>query len=148
MKQGFTVVELLIVILIIAIISVIALPQFINAQDRGKQTQTVANLKNIGNAMTLYHTDHDSYPVTNSITWLQSKIEEAGYMTRVPIRDGWNQLLQVTSTEDNFTIWSCGKNNAPPCELSIGTEMIINNFSDQIIMQNGTLIQFPAGAQN
>ncbi|NQY43044.1 MAG: type II secretion system protein GspG [Legionellales bacterium] len=148
MDKGFTVVELLIVIIIIAIISVIALPQFINAQDRGKQSQTVGNLRSIGNAMALYHTDNNTYPVTTAIETLKTTLEEGGYMSSVPTTDGWDQTLQVTSTATAYTIWSCGKSNGNTCVVEASPKGVISIFTDQIILKDGAFVQYPAGAQN
>ena len=148
MNKGFTVVELLIVIIIIAIISVIALPQFINAQDRGKQSQTVGNLRSIGNAMALYHTDNNTYPVATSITAVKTALEDGGYMSAVPTKDGWDQVLQVTSTATTYSIWSCGKSNGDACVIESAPKGVISLFTEQIILVDGSFVQYPAGAQN
>ncbi len=148
MNKGFTVVELLIVIIIIAIISVIALPQFINAQDRGKQSQTVGNLRSVGNALALYHTDNNTYPVTISIDTVKSTLEDGGYMSSVPTTDGWDQTLQVVSTATTYSIWSCGKSNGDTCVIEAVPKGVISVFTDQIILIDSAFVQYPAGAQN
>jgi type II secretion system protein G len=146
--KGFTVVELLIVIIIIAIISVIALPQFINAQDRGKQTQTVANIRSIGNALSLYYTDNNEYPTATDMTALKTALENGGYMSAVPTKDGWDQDFQISATDTTYTLWSCGKSNGNTCAV-VGTPVgVISSFTDQIIYQDGSFLQYPAGAQN
>lgn len=148
-NQGFTVVELLIVIIIIAIIAVIALPQFINAQDRGKQSQTVANMRSISNAMALYHTDKNKYPTASNITAVKDALLSGNYMAKVPTIDGWGQEFQVSSIDRTYTIWSCGKGKgANGCNLVTGEPIgEINSFESQIIITDGAFTQYPAGTQ-
>lgn len=145
--KGFTVVELLIVIIIIAIISVIALPQFINAQDRGKQSQTVANLRSISNAMALYHADNNEFPAAANIATLKTALEDDGYMSQVPVNDGWEQTLQVLSSALTYSIWSCGKSNGNSCNVVAAPTGVISQFIEQIIMTDGAFTQYPSGVQ-
>lgn len=57
--QGFTLVELLVVIGIIAVIAAILFPVFARARARAYQTNCASNLKQIGLAMQLYTQDND-----------------------------------------------------------------------------------------
>jgi prepilin-type N-terminal cleavage/methylation domain-containing protein len=59
LNAAFTLIELLVVISIIAILAGIALPVFSQVQERGAQTKTLSNGKQIGLACKLYATDHD-----------------------------------------------------------------------------------------
>ena len=52
--KGFTLIELLIVVAIIGIIAAIAIPNLLNAIDRGKQKRTMADLRSIGTAVEEY----------------------------------------------------------------------------------------------
>lgn len=54
---GFTLIELMIVIAIIAILAAILVPNFIRARAQGQLTACKSNLKNIGTAMEMYSTD-------------------------------------------------------------------------------------------
>jgi len=48
---GFTLIELLIVVAIIGLISAIAIPNLMNAVDKGKQKRTMADMRTIGSAI-------------------------------------------------------------------------------------------------
>lgn len=149
MKQrGFTIVELLIVIIIIAILSVIALPQFLNAQDRGKQSQTVANLRNIANALALYHADENEYPNVSTIGALKTILEDI-YMEVMPTTDGWGNEFFISAASTEYTLGSCGKSTTSCSALTLkdGIGGVINTFTDDIIVKNGSFIQYPAGVQ-
>ncbi|MGB2578786.1 type II secretion system protein G [Elusimicrobium simillimum] len=53
MKKGFTLIEMLVVVLIIGILSAIALPQYTKAVDRARLSEAVINVKNITDALQL-----------------------------------------------------------------------------------------------
>lgn len=62
-RGGFTLIELMIVIAIIAILAAILVPNFIRARAQGQLTACKSNLKNIGTAMEMYSTDwNGKYP--------------------------------------------------------------------------------------
>jgi prepilin-type N-terminal cleavage/methylation domain-containing protein len=57
-RKGFTLIELMIVIAIIAILAAILVPNFIRARAQGMLTACRSNLKNIGTALEMYSTDN------------------------------------------------------------------------------------------
>ena len=57
--SGFTLVELLTVIAIIAILAALLFPVFARAKAAAKKTQCISNLRQIGDAITLYMGDSD-----------------------------------------------------------------------------------------
>ena len=62
-KRGFTLVELLIVIIIIAVLAAIAIPKFANSSIRSKEdSPEEADLKLYRNAIELFKNDCGSYP--------------------------------------------------------------------------------------
>jgi general secretion pathway protein G len=61
-KNGFTLVELLVVISILGILATIGLVAFSSAQMRGRDTQRKSDLKQTSNALEIYYNDHGSYP--------------------------------------------------------------------------------------
>ena len=62
-KKGFTLIELLIVVAIIGILAAIAVPNFLNAQQRARYAQVEANMKALGTAMMTYQVDWGSMPL-------------------------------------------------------------------------------------
>lgn len=61
-SKGFTIIELLVVIVIIGILVALALPQLFAAQARGRDTERKNDLKNIKTQLETYFNDEGSYP--------------------------------------------------------------------------------------
>lgn len=60
--KGFTLIELLIVVAIIAILALIAVPNFLEAQVRAKVSRTHNDLRSISVAVEAYRVDWNEYP--------------------------------------------------------------------------------------
>jgi general secretion pathway protein G len=63
MKKGFTLIELLVVIAIIATILGVALPNFLGARERARDTKRKAEINQLKSALRLYYNDYQSYPL-------------------------------------------------------------------------------------
>lgn len=61
-RNAFTLVELLIVVVLIAILASIAVPEFINAGERAREAALRADLKLYRNAIELFENDTDVFP--------------------------------------------------------------------------------------
>ena len=66
--QGFTLVELLIVVIILAILAAIIVPQFATSTDDAKAAALQSNLANIRSAIEFYYQEHGEYPGRNIAT--------------------------------------------------------------------------------
>jgi prepilin-type N-terminal cleavage/methylation domain-containing protein len=59
LRRAFTLIELLVVIAIISILAALLFPVFARAKAAAKQSACISNLRQIGNAITLYMSDYD-----------------------------------------------------------------------------------------
>jgi type II secretion system protein G len=65
-KQGFTLVELLIVIVIIGILATIGFVAFSGAQNKAKKSKAQATLSNVKSKLGEYYVDNNNYPAAKS----------------------------------------------------------------------------------
>ena len=61
-KLGFTLVELLVVIVVLAVLAAIVLPKFMNSSARSKESAMKSDLKLMRNALSLFQADIGKYP--------------------------------------------------------------------------------------
>ena len=61
-KSGFTLVEIMIVVAIIALLAAIAIPSFLNARTRSQASACQNNLRQISGAVDQYALDHQNTP--------------------------------------------------------------------------------------
>ena len=94
--KGFTIVELLIVIVVIGILAAITIVAYNGIQDRARTTARVSDVRSIQQAIELYHADNGTYPTTGSVWLFQRQSGDAfipglvpTYIARLPsVSDG------------------------------------------------------------
>lgn len=74
--SGFTLVELMVVIVIIGILVSIALPNFVASQNRAKIASTKSNAKTLQTIVETYNIDYGSYPSSISSITTHSSYKE------------------------------------------------------------------------
>lgn len=146
-EKGFTLIELLIVVAIIGIIAAIAIPNLLNAIDRGKQKRTMADMRSVGTAIESYAVDNNFYPKG------MSSVAAAGvsthvapiYIKTVPTTDGWNNAWDIdsTATGSQYTITSPAKDGTQGTQTGGQT----GDFTCDILFANGQFFQWPQGTQ-
>ncbi len=81
---GFSLIELLIVVAIIAILAAIAVPNFLEAQVRSKVSRTKADMRSIATALESYSIDNNNhYPPAADVGQNASPVS-TGFHTRLP----------------------------------------------------------------
>lgn len=121
-RKGFTLIELMIVIAIIAILAAILVPNFIRARAQGQLTACKSNLKNIGTALEMYATDHGGrYPVTGELRKLSTpgtigNTSTQAYLKQIPLcpsagEDTYSANYSSTMNPDNYSLYCAGSNH-------------------------------------
>jgi general secretion pathway protein G len=66
-QRGFTLIELMIVVAIIAVLASILIPNFLNARAQAQTAACMANLNQIATSAELWYSDHNAYPAGSAI---------------------------------------------------------------------------------
>ncbi len=60
-EEGFTLIELMVVIVIIGVLATIAIPRYFEAARKAKESEAPVMLKQVHNLMRAYYHEHDTY---------------------------------------------------------------------------------------
>lgn len=78
-QKGFTIVELLIVIVVIGILAALVLNTFSGVQRRARDTERQTDINSIATQLEVYYNDNGGYPVLasqlNSDTWAKANLK-------------------------------------------------------------------------
>jgi type II secretory pathway pseudopilin PulG len=130
---------------VIGLIAAIAIPNLVNAIQRGRQARTIGDLRGLANAIAMYQQDYAKFPVTSG--WVDlSQIDAVllAYMGGYNELDGWNRPFLYASDGDNYTMASYGLNGAFDQPWTIGP---IHYFDDDLVVEGGSFLQWPEGVQ-
>jgi len=120
-NKGFTLIEIMVVIVILALLAALVGPKLIGRSDDAKVTDTKVQIKNIETALKLYKLDNGNYPtteqglaalVTKPTTGLIPKnYKDEGYLEskKVP-KDPWGSdyIYLSPGEHGDFDIYSFG----------------------------------------
>ena len=119
-EEGFTLVELMVVIVIIGLLATVVLINVLPSQDKAMQTKARADIATLEQAMEMYRLDHFSYPADlNALVQPPAgsdatRYRTGGYVKKLP-SDPWNRPYQlaVPGKAGPFDILSLGADGVP-----------------------------------
>jgi len=137
-EAGFTLIELMVVIVILGLLAGLILPRFIGQSDTAKQQAARTQMALLQSALKLYKLDNGSYPSTEqglkalveppAVGNLPKNWRKGGYLEKGKVpKDPWkNDFLYVCpGSHGDFDITSLGADGEPGGE---DADMDINNW--------------------
>lgn len=121
-QRGFTLIEIMVVVVIIGVLGAIVVPQFMSRPDQAKVTAARIDIQAIATALEMYRLDNAHYPSTQqgleALVKRPSGLPTArgwnpeGYLKSMPV-DPWNTPYQylnpgVKSPEGTYDLYSLG----------------------------------------
>jgi len=121
--SGFTLVEILVVVVILGILAAVVVPRVMDQPDRARVTKARADVQALVTSLNLYRLDNHQYPSTNqglqalvarpggqpeAVNW-----KAGGYIDRLPA-DPWGNDYQFLNpgVHGEIDVWSLGADGA------------------------------------
>lgn len=124
-KRGFTLIEIMVVIVILALLAALVGPRLMRRTDDAKITDARVQIKNIETALKLYKLDNGNYPSTEqglnalvakpTVGLIPKGYKEGGYLESKKIpKDPWsNDYLYISPGEHgDYDLFSYGADGA------------------------------------
>lgn len=118
-QRGFTLLEMMVVVAIIAILAAILIPNFTHARAQAATSACMGNLKTIATAFELYYTDKQAYPgTTGNIDSTMVSGTLAGYLGQPPedpaagVGKYYSFTTSTSSGVATYDIWCPGTHDA------------------------------------
>jgi general secretion pathway protein G len=117
-RSGFTLIEILVVMVIIGILATIGMGSFQSSQMKARDASRKNDLVQVGKALEIYYNDHGSYPVGTggeiigcngtACTWGETFIDEKGtvYMVELPADPKGNYEYYYESDGSYFQLYA------------------------------------------
>ncbi len=116
-EAGFTLIEIMVVILILGLLATIVVQSLRGATDKAKRTKAMADLHELQTALDRYYLDSGFYPTGDqgllalvsapSSGRVPANYEDGGYVQRVPL-DPWGNPYYYQSDGNTYALKSFG----------------------------------------
>ena len=124
-QRGFTLIEIMVVVVILGVLAAIIVPKFLGRPDEAKVTKAKVDIKSLEEALGLFKLDNGFYPSTEQglkalvekpeIGRIPEKFQAGGYLKRVP-NDPWGTPFVYLSPgvqSRDFDLISYGADGQP-----------------------------------
>jgi general secretion pathway protein G len=136
-QRGFTLIEIMVVVIIIGLLAAVVVPQFLSRVDDARITKAKGDIQGLETALTLYKLDNFSYPTSEQgLMALTVKPNDpniknwrpGGYLQHLP-KDPWGNDYQYAYPGTHgaeYDLYTLGADNQPGGE---GVNADIGNWN-------------------
>lgn len=136
--SGFTLIEVMVVILIIGVLAALVVPKVMSRPDEARITAAKTDIATISQALNLYKLDNQRYPTTEqglaalvkkpTVSPIPNNWKSDGYLDRIP-KDPWGSPYQYLQPglHGNIDVFSYGADQVVGGE---GSDADIGNWQD------------------
>ncbi len=123
-QQGFTLIEVMVVVVILGILAAVVVPRIMDNPDKARITKAKQDIRAMESALNLYRLDNFSYPNTEqgleALVSVPSDLansenyKQGGYIRKLP-KDPWGSAYLYLSPGEHgeLDIYSLGVDGAP-----------------------------------
>lgn len=123
-QQGFTLIEVMVVVVILGILAAVVVPRIMDNPDKARITKAKQDIRAMESALNLYRLDNFSYPNTEqgleALVSVPSDLansdnyKQGGYIRKLP-QDPWGSAYLYLSPGEHgeLDIYSLGADGAP-----------------------------------
>ena len=136
-QQGFTLIEIMVVVVILGILAAIIVPRIADEPDKARVVKAKQDIRALESALEAYRLDNFYYPSTQQ--GLEALVQKpsgdpqaknwkpGGYMPRLP-KDPWGNPYQYLQpgAKGEFDLFTLGADNKPGGE---GTDSDVGNWN-------------------
>jgi len=129
--SGFTLLEVMVVIVILGVLASMVVPNLMGSQDRANMQKAVSDINALETSISMYKMDNYDYPTTEQglealttetdIEPLPRRFPEEGYVKRLP-NDPWGNEYQLLypGEHSKYDVFSMGPDGEAGTEDDIG----------------------------
>ena len=129
--KGFTILELMVVIVIIGLLGAIVVPNIMGGQEKAMMQKAVSDINALETSLKMYKLDNHVYPTTEQgiealvnktdIDPIPKRFPEEGYLPRMP-SDPWDNEYQLLNPGEHgrIDVFSMGPDGQPGTDDDIG----------------------------
>lgn len=132
-EEGFTLVELLVVMLILGILAAIAIPSFFNQRDKANDSDAKAQVRTAQTAIETFATDNDGSYTGATVDGLQTiettlndvadadmtvTVTDAGLGYEISVVSSTDNEFEIKRNADGTTVYNCSTADSGGCPSS------------------------------